>query len=230
MFTDTDRFIVLDTETTNTIDEPIMYDLGFLVCDIHGTVYETHSLVISDVFNDESLMASAYYYNKIPQYKQEIASGQRKLVSLYEARMILCAVAQKYDAKLVVAHNAYFDYRSTNRTQRYLTKSRYRFFLPYGVELWDSLKMARATFKDDENYAEFCKQHEYLTQNGKPQYTAEVLYRYLHNDTEFAESHTGLEDCMIEKEIFTACLSRNPDLDGIAFPRPVVEPEYWWQK
>jgi hypothetical protein len=40
------------------------------------------------------------------------------------------------------------------------------------------------------------------------------VYRFLINDTSFVESHTGLEDVEIEREIFVECLRRNPNVDG----------------
>ena len=42
---------------------------------------------------------------------------------------------------------------------------------------------------------------------GRPQLKAETLYRYMTNNKNFVESHTGLEDVMIEKEIFKRCMS-----------------------
>ena len=44
------KLIVFDTETTNSIDDPIVYDLGFAVVDEDGTVYETYSFVVADIF------------------------------------------------------------------------------------------------------------------------------------------------------------------------------------
>ena len=176
------------------------------------------------------LEAALANIDKMPQYRKDLQNGDRRMVSLYEAKRLLENITKRYHVSIIVAHNAYFDYRSTNYTQRYLTKSKYRYFLPYGCELWDSLKMARATFKDDAAYTNFCQENNFLTDKGKPKLTAEVIYRYLFHDKDFIESHTGLEDCLIEKEIFTYCLNENPDLDGIAFKRKPVEPLYWWQK
>lgn len=34
---------------------------------------------------------------------------------------------------------------------------------------------------------------------------AEVIYKYISGNNDFIESHTGLEDVMIEKEIFAKC-------------------------
>ena len=42
----------------------------------------------------------------------------------------------------------------------------------------------------------------------RPRVTAEVLYRYITKDVDFIESHTGIEDVMIEKEIFAYCIKQ----------------------
>lgn len=209
-----EKVIVLDTETTNSIDDPIVYDIGFAVIDINGEVYEQHSYVVADVFLDDELMASAYFADKIPQYWEDIKLGKRLLRRYKTIKNILYDVCKQYEIKKIVAHNARFDYRSATVTQRFLTNSKYRFFLPYEVEIWDSLKMAREVFKNDEDYGEFCYKNNYLTKNGQRRYTAEILYRFLTNDINFVESHTGLEDVLIEKEIFCECVKRKNDING----------------
>ena len=102
-----------------------------------------------------------------------------------------------------------FDYRSTNTTQRYLTYSRYRYFFPKDIPLWDTLSMARDTIVKQKTYIRFCENNGYCTKNGKPRATAEILYRYITNDVDFTESHTGLEDVLIEKEIFVKCIRQH---------------------
>jgi DNA polymerase III epsilon subunit-like protein len=202
------KVIVFDTETTNTIDDPIFFDIGWAVVDLDGNVYETASFVNADVFLDNDLMACAYYADKIPQYWQEIKAGQRKLAKLTTIRKALTETCKRHNVTILCAHNARFDYRSTNTTQRFQTGSKYRYFLPYGVELWDTLKMAREAFKNDEAYDTFCWENDYLTKRGCKRYTAEILYRFISGDNEFVEAHTGLEDVMIEKEILVECLRR----------------------
>jgi hypothetical protein len=43
----------------------------------------------------------------------------------------------------------------------------------------------------------------------RPQVKAEVLYKYITGDLDFTESHTGLEDVLIEKEILAYCFSKH---------------------
>lgn len=212
--TENEKVIVLDTETTNSIDDPIAYDIGFAVIDTEGKVYETHSYVVADVFLDKELMASAFFADKIPQYWKDIKNGSRKLRKLKTIKYVLADVCKQYEIKKIVAHNARFDYRSLTLTQRFLTSSKYRYFIPYGIEIWDSLKMSREIFKKDEKFGSFCYENNYLTKRGQRRYTAEILYRFLTGQNDFIESHTGIEDCLIEKDIFIECLKKNPEING----------------
>ena len=205
------KFLVIDTETTNSIDDPFCYDVGFAVVDATGAVYESHSYVVADIFLDKELMASAYFAEKIPQYWDEIRNGRRQLRRFKTIHSILRDVVQQYGIRYIIAHNASFDYRSLNYTQRLLTSSKYRYFFPWGVEIWDTLKMARQVLGKDETYKQFCLDNGFTYgKEDKPQcrYTAEIIHRFLTGNLDFVEEHTGLEDVLIEKDILAFCLSK----------------------
>ena len=206
--------IMLDTETANTIVEEdgklemrfvLPYDFGFAVIDSKGNTYEKHSYVNEDIFCDEfTLMKSAHYADKIPDYIRDLANGNRQLKNTYEIRKIFCDLIKKYDCDFVVAHNSRFDYRACNNIQRWVTKSKYRYFFPKDIEIWDTLKMARDVLSKMPTYIAFCEENGFMTKHKKPQpqYTAEVIYRYITKDIDFVEEHKGLEDVEIEIEIF----------------------------
>lgn len=216
--------IMLDTETANTIVEDdgkldmlhvLPYDFGFAVIDSKGNIYEKHSYVNEDIFCDEyTLMQSAYYANKIPNYIRDLANGKRQLKNTFEIRKILCDLIKKYNCRFVVAHNARFDYRACNNIQRWTTKSKYRYFFPKHVEIWDTLKMARDVIANKPTYIQFCEKNGFMTKHKKPQpqLTAEVIYRYITQDLDFVESHTGLEDVEIEAEIFKYCVKQHKSM------------------
>lgn len=209
-------FLVVDTETCNSIDDPFAYDVGFAVVKATGEVLEAHSYVVADIFLDSELMSSAYFADKIPQYWEDIKNGKRILRRFKTIKAILRDVVAQYGIRYVVAHNASFDYRSLNYTQRLLTSSKYRYFLPWGVEMWDTLKMARECLGKDERYRQFCIDNGYTYgKEEKPQlrFTAEIIYRYLTGNLDFVEEHTGLEDVLIEKDILAYCIA-NGIADG----------------
>ena len=210
--------IMGDTETCNTrmengkldMRDVLVYDFGFAVCDKHGRVYERYSFIIKEIFfGMKDLMKTSYYAEKLPQYYEEIRNGQRKVVSLYEARKVLSDVMKKYNTNIFVAHNARFDDNALKVTERYITKSKYRYFLPFGTEVWDTMKMANDTICKQKAYKKFCEENGYLTKNGQVRKTAEILYRYITRNNDFIESHTGLEDVMIEKEILAYCFRQH---------------------
>lgn len=209
-----EKYLMIDTETTNSLDDPFCYDIGFAVVDKTGKVYEAHSYVVADIFLDKELMKSAYFADKIPQYWEDIKAGKRLLRRLVTIRFILIDICKQYGIKKVFAHNARFDSLSLNLTQRFLTSSKYRYFLPWGVEWWDTLKMARKLLKKNDEYGSFCYENGYMTSRNQRRYTAEILYRYLTGNNNFVESHTGLEDVLIEKEIMRFCFEQDEAING----------------
>ena len=75
--------------------------------------------------------------------------------------------------------------------------------------------MSREVMKNNKQYSEFCHENGFITKNGQKQFTAEVLYRFLTNDVDFVESHTGLEDVLI----LIYCLKTKPEIDGALWKR-----------
>ena len=119
-------YLTIDTETANSMDEPLVYDIGGCVHDNTGNIYETFSFVIREVFDNEELIRSAYYYNKRFRYQVALYRHKAIKVNFYEARKHILDLCEKYNIKAIIAHNARFDYRALTTTQRYLTKSKYR--------------------------------------------------------------------------------------------------------
>lgn len=211
-------YLVFDTETANGLENPLVYDIGWQIIDKQGNVYLQRSYVIEDIFKYEmELMLTCYYADKISQYYKDIATGARQLVSYAFVKKQMYQDCKAYNVKALIAHNARFDYRSTATTQRYITKSASRYFLPYGIPLWDTMRMAQDVICTKPTYKQFCIDNGYLCGNGQVRKTAEVLYRYITQDTTFEESHTGLEDVEIESQIFTYCLKQKKKMKKECF-------------
>ena len=213
--------IVLDTETANGImrddkldlSDSLVYDVGWVIADTTGNIYERRSFIVREIFfgEMETMMYSAYYAEKIPQYMNDIRKKKRVIADFYTIRKILLEDMKTWGVTEVSAHNASFDYRALNNTQRWLTKSKYRYFFPYDTIIWDTLKMARQVVKPMKTYKKFCADNGYMTNHKTPQerLTAEILYRFIKGDNDFIESHTGLEDVEIETEILWYCLRKH---------------------
>lgn len=208
--------IVLDTETCpieklEQVDahNMLVYDIGWAVIDKRGKIYKTKSFINKDVFLKKDLMESAYYVEKLPQYYKDIKSGNRLLLSWFEIRQELIQDIQKYSIKEIYAHNAYFDYTAIQTTQKWVTKEKYKYFFPKEIIICDTLKMSRMVIAKMSTYKKFCIENNFLTSQGKPRLTAEVLYKFISKNMDFVESHTGLEDVLIEKEILRYCFKQH---------------------
>lgn len=218
--------IVIDTETC-PVDKDFngvapwnmwVYDAGWAVVDRRGNVYRTRSFVNADIFlHEKELMQSAYYAKKIPQYWEDIKSGRRILASWNTICKTFREDYKEFSVTQIYAHNMRFDYGTLNNTQRWITKSSRRYFFPYGAEICDTLRMARDVLGSMPTYRKFCEENGYICKNGQLRFTAEIIYRFISHDLDFIESHTGLEDVMIEKEIMCYCYRQHKKMRRLLF-------------
>lgn len=212
--------LLFDVETCETprldngqldVENGQVYDFGGMVIDDDGADYEKVSLVNKDVFfGMKESMKNAYYAEKIPQYMQDIWAKEKEVVNTWEMWKRINQIIKENDIKAIIGHNVWFDIRTLNATMRYQTQSRKRFFFPYGIEVIDTMKLARQTFAKDDEYIQYCMQNGYMTNFKKPtpRVTAEILYRFLSGNNDFCEEHIGLADVDIERKIYAECVKR----------------------
>lgn len=207
-------YLVLDTETANGLDQPLVYDIGGVVADKQGRIYKSFSFVIRDIFiYERELMRTAYYANKIPEYSADIVAGKRLLVDFYEARRYILNLMEEYNITDVAAYNAHFDRNALNTTQRWLTKSKYRYFFPYNTNFVCIWNMACQTLCQRVTYKDFCERNNFTSNRaGEPtaknySTSAENVFRYLILNPQYEEEHKGLDDVMIETEIMRRCFA-----------------------
>ena len=55
-------FMVLDTETCDLSGS--VYDVGYTICDKHGTIYKTYNSLVREIFTDAQKMMGAFYAKK----------------------------------------------------------------------------------------------------------------------------------------------------------------------
>ena len=207
-------YLVLDVETANSTDDALVYDLGYVVCDKKGNIYEADSFIVSDIFYKEAeLMQSAYYAKKIPMYLEGIKNRAFNVVTFYEARERLLAAMRTYNVEAVCAYNANFDYTALNTTQRWLTKSKYRFFLPYGTKVYCIWHMACQLICTQKAYIKFCLDNGFVSSSGNIKTNAETVYAYMTKDSGYEENHTGLEDVLIETKILAKCFAQHKKVE-----------------
>lgn len=200
--------IVLDTETLGVCDARV-YDLGYVIANLaDGTIIKARDYIAREIYDDENLMQTAYYYNKKPIYEERLADGYCKKMAWSYILRVLARDIKKYGVDGIYAYNSRFDIRAIATTcERYGVKTN-----PTAdgiIDIWkDNLVDPHIT--QTEDYINFCKANGFMTKHKKPrpQAKAETLYRYLTGQTDFNEEHTALEDSKIEFEILKFALAR----------------------
>ena len=209
-----EMYLVIDTETCNTIEQPLPYDVGYAICDRYGNIVLEKSFVVAETFLDmPEAMQSAYYAEKIPRYWEDIKNGTRVVKSIWNIRRELHTDMKTYSVKWVGAYNMGFDKRALNNVMRYTTKSFCRWFFPFGTKFFCIWHMACQTLMNSRNYIRFAKENGLESEKGNILTSAESCYRYLKNMIDFSESHTGLEDVKIEIEIMAKCFATHKKID-----------------
>lgn len=216
------KIFMCDTETAGSLEKPLVYDMGAMVIDRNGNqiVNETINHINCGVFYyKKDLMETAYYADKLPTYRDEIWDGEREVFDITETRERVHKLFKDEGITVVCAHNARFDINALNNTVRDATNGKVRYFFPYGVEVWDTLKMARQILKDMPTYRKFCEDNGFMTNHAvpRPRYTAEVIYRFITKDTEFEEAHTGLRDVEIEAQILAYFIRQHKKMDKVLY-------------
>jgi len=203
-------YLVIDTETCNTIEQPFPYDIGYAICDRNGNITVERSFVVAEMFLDhKDLMKSAYFAEKIPQYWEDIKNGTREIKSIFNIRKQILSDMKKYRVKKVGAYNMGFDKRALNNVIRYCSKSFIRWFFPFGTEYFCIWNMACQVILNTTTYIKFALQNGFVTEKDNLLTNAECCYRFLKNEVDFIESHTGLEDVKIEVQILAECFRKH---------------------
>ena len=202
--------LVIDTETANSVEQPLPYDVGYAIVNTEtGEIYTEKSFVVAEIFFDDELMKGAYFADKIPQYWEDIKAKKRIVKSICSIRREIKKDMQTYSVSKVGAYNMGFDNRATKNDVRFISGSMVRWFFPFGTEFFCIWNMACTSILNTADYVRFALDNGFVSEHNNIQTSAENAYRFLKNDIDFSESHTGLEDVKIEIEIMLAVLRSN---------------------
>ena len=202
----------IDTETIGTLNVkesvlPFEIDMKILDTETNKIVKEK-SYLVRKFFNNKYIMLSTFSATKYPNYFEKLENDKRyKTMSVNDISKDIEKTISRYNIKIMVAHNGNFDKTAMARL-----------FEDFGVDnpfenidLLDTMELSKViTFSKD--YANYCiinkdrlnsvKDSCFITNSGRVRTTAQAIYCYLSNDSQFEEAHTGLEDIDIEIEIF----------------------------
>lgn len=98
-----------DEKKAISIAKPLIYDLGWTICDAKGKIYRKRSYLITEIFSVPSVFNTAYYKEKKPQYLEKLKVGSISLRTWKEATEIL--ERDLLEVQAVGAYNAAFDFK-----------------------------------------------------------------------------------------------------------------------
>lgn len=200
------HILVLDTETCNGFQEPLIYDLSYVILDTETGEIKERSFTIKDTFDDKKLFATAFYAYKCPLYESALKTKETKKVSFKRALRKLQRDMRKNNITQFYAYNSRFDSNAIETTaKRFGGKIKYH---QHG-DIMDFV----APIVNTNEYKEFCAQNGFMTAHKKPrpQRKAETVYRYLINNPLYNEQHIAIRDCEIEMTILCESLARNQE-------------------
>ncbi|NCB45698.1 hypothetical protein EOM81_01660 [bacterium] len=198
------NIIVFDTETID-LKKPFCYNLGYVVYDTdRQLILEKRDFMISQVWNNQALFATAYYTDKKALYIGKMRSRQTLLEYWGFVMGQLRRDVAKYEVAIAYAYNSTFD-------DRVLTFNCEWFKTQNGldnVKIVDLYGIAIYYIANQTDYQLWAIANNRTTATGLPSATAENVYQFLTNNLEFIEEHTALADSLIETEILIECLNR----------------------
>lgn len=181
------KYLILDTET-RSLSQRHIYDIGWVIMNESGEIVKKRSYFIKQ---EERGFSTAYYHEKNNKYyKSKLESKEMKKVYLGQALRWLVKDSKECE---LWAYNSPFDMVALQRTSEKYNKE-----LNIG-QINDIMRLTR-NLKNDLAYKAWCIEHNALTNHKRPQprINAETVYRYLSGLHDFEESHTALEDAIIE--------------------------------
>lgn len=161
-----DFYMVVDTETATlpfvedlvssteekkkiAIAKPLVYDLGYVICDRNGESYKKKNFLIQETFFVPSIFNTAYYKEKRPIYIEALREGT------IERRDWNSAIEEMLEdlkmCKMVTAYNACFDFKKAIPfTEKYIHALYYEDYAAWEKEQKRSCKnlLKKDTKKD----------------------------------------------------------------------------------
>lgn len=98
-----------DRKKKIAIARPLIYDIGWTICDRKGEIYDKKQFLIAETFSVPSVFNTAYYAEKRPIYLEMLQRGEITIKPWQEVVKILIENMSKVDS--VGAFNSMFDFK-----------------------------------------------------------------------------------------------------------------------
>lgn len=192
------NIVVFDTETTS-LDKPFCYNIGYVITNEDGANLIEKDFVVEQVWHNLPLFTTAYYAEKRPLYVQSMRAHKTVMDKFGYICQEMIRDFKAFDVQCAYAYNSAFDEKVFAFNCDWFKCNN-----PFdNLPIYD-IRGNVHQFLINEDYFRFCEKNEYFTESGCYSSTAETVFRYLVNDTEWKEDHTALSDSIIESKILRA--------------------------
>lgn len=206
------KILVLDIETAGGFNNPLAYDVGGVVMDDTGYIWERFHWAVLEVIGNPRLMSTAFYASKMPLYWGEVYRGNIRPLPFADVLRKITGLIDFHDIEAIAAYNAGFDCRGLKSTTNWLFDNPN--WLNRQVPVWDIWRGACDSIMNTEKFIRWAVKTGNFTAKGNPRTNAEVCFQYITGNVGFQEEHTGGRDAEIEAAILAAILRRKvrPDM------------------
>lgn len=187
------NIIIFDTETTS-LEKPFCYNVGYIIYDTeNGKPLEMKDFVCEQVWHNPMLFSTAYYANKRDIYIKSMRRHETIMKKFGYICQEIIRDIKKYNIVSAYAYNSSFDEKVFNFNCDWFKCNN-----PFDtIPIYDIRGYAHQFICNDE-FKNWCEEHECFSDSGNYSTTAETLYQYISNNTDFVEEHTALSDSIIE--------------------------------
>jgi len=198
-------FMVLDTETCDLSGS--VYDVGYTICDKKGAILKTYNALVKEIFTDGKRMMGAFYAKKMfSHYAPMLDDGIVKLTDWADIVAQIRADVAEFGVSTISAYNAGFDLRVMRNTNALIGDGSP--ILGKGLKVLDIWQFACETKLSQKAYKKLARSRGWVSPKGNIKTSAEFCYRFTSGNHDFIESHTALDDAIIETQILAGCFAQ----------------------
>lgn len=202
------KIVVFDTETTG-LDKPFCYNIGYVIIDTddHWNIILKRSYIVEQIWHNLALFSTAYYAEKRNIYVKEMRTRKTIMNKFGYICQQMIRDFKNYEVEKGFAYNSDFDERVFEFNCDWFKCNN-----PFDNIPISDIRGFVHHFIVNNEYKKFCEENNKFTESGNYSTTAETVYSYLY-DKDFIESHTALEDSIIESDILYACQDCGADMN-----------------
>ena len=197
------NIVIFDTETTS-INKKFCYNIGYVIAD--GDTSEIllkREFVVEQVWHNDMLFSTAYFADKKPFYVKGMRGRKIKMAKYGYICQQMIRDFKQYEIEYAFAYNSPFDVEVFDFNCDWFKCSN-----PFdNIPIIDIRGYVHNSIIDDD-FKNWCEVNEKFTDSGNYSTTAETVYQYIINDSDFVENHTALDDSCIEAKILFEAISK----------------------